>query len=80
MHLEVVERRAFRDHYVYHAEDVRSIAAAARAAGAEMLVTTEKDMMNLPPDAAVMAAPLEIRCVRISIEIENEQDLLRRIV
>jgi len=80
LHLEVVERRAFRDHYVYHGEDVRGIATAARAAGAEILVTTEKDMMNLPPDAAAMAAPLEIRCVRISIEIENEQELLRRIV
>jgi len=80
LNLDVLYRRAFRDHYGYHPEDVRSIAAAARAAGAEILVTTEKDMMNLPPDAAALAAPLEIRCVRIGVEIENEPDLLRRVL
>jgi tetraacyldisaccharide 4'-kinase len=80
LNLKVVYRREFRDHYVYHSEDVRNLGAAARAAGAEILVATEKDMMNLPPDAAALAAPLEIRCVRIAVEIENEVELLRRVL
>jgi tetraacyldisaccharide-1-P 4'-kinase len=43
------------------------------AAGAQALVTTEKDMMNLPAGAAL---PLEIYCLRIGIEIDNEAELL----
>ncbi len=80
LNLDVVYRRAFRDHYAYAPADVRAVAAAARAAGAEVLATTEKDMMNLPPDAGKLAAPLEIRCVRIEIEIENEGELLRHLL
>jgi len=40
--------RRFADHHPYGARDLEEIAAAARAAGAEVLVTTEKDLVRLP--------------------------------
>ncbi len=45
--LEVIGTRGFRDHHRYSAADLDSIAAAARAAGAEAIVTTEKDAVKI---------------------------------
>jgi tetraacyldisaccharide 4'-kinase len=79
LHLEVVWRQAFRDHYSYRGEDLARISAAAQAAGAEALVTTEKDLVNISEQAAAAAAPLAIHGVRIEVEIENEAGLLERL-
>ncbi|HEY2846157.1 MAG TPA: tetraacyldisaccharide 4'-kinase [Bryobacteraceae bacterium] len=70
---DVVVRMAFPDHHRYSAEDLQEIGRQAASAGADALVTTEKDWMNLPAEAAL---PLKIYCLRIGIEIENEQELL----
>ena len=45
----VVETMTFRDHHRYDAEDVVFIAEKAGGAGAEMIVTTEKDYVRLLP-------------------------------
>jgi len=74
--LSVVQRAAFRDHHRYQTGELEAFARAAQAAGAEVLVTTEKDMMNLPDG---LRLPLRIECVRIGVEIENEAELLRLI-
>jgi tetraacyldisaccharide 4'-kinase len=78
--VEVVGRQAFRDHYRYGAEDLKKLAAVATAAGAEALVTTEKDAMNLPPDAPALLAPHKLFWLKIGVEIENEEELLRMIL
>lgn len=44
----VVEEIAFPDHHVYTLMDLRRLAERAREFGAAALVTTEKDIMNLP--------------------------------
>jgi tetraacyldisaccharide 4'-kinase len=69
-------RMVFRDHHRYTADDLEEIGRQAAAAGAQALLTTEKDMMNLPAGAA---PPLKIYCLRIGIEIENEAELLQQI-
>ena len=74
--LDVVQRATFRDHHRYQSGDLEAFARAAQASGAEVLVTTEKDMMNLPDG---LRLPLRIECVRIGVEIENEAELLRLI-
>jgi tetraacyldisaccharide 4'-kinase len=76
----LVLTRAFRDHHKYDPEEMRQLASDAQAAGASALVTTEKDMMNLCEGAAQLVAPLKICCLKIGVEIENEDDLLRQIV
>jgi 3-deoxy-D-manno-octulosonic-acid transferase len=67
-------RLVFRDHHRYTAGDLEEIARQAADAGAGALVTTEKDLMNLP---AGVVLPLKIYCLRIGIEIENEAELLQ---
>jgi tetraacyldisaccharide 4'-kinase len=73
MELEVVYREAFRDHHAYSAEEIAGIDRMARAAGAEALVTTEKDLMNVPEGLLVLH---DIRCVYIAVEIDNEEALM----
>ena len=50
---DIVLTRTFRDHHAYRAGELRRFAAAARAAGAEALVTTAKDAMRLPQGGAI---------------------------
>jgi tetraacyldisaccharide 4'-kinase len=52
--LHVVGEAAFRDHHRYSPQDVQRLASDAKAAGADALVCTEKDVCNFLPflDAA----------------------------
>jgi tetraacyldisaccharide 4'-kinase len=55
---------AFRDHHRFGAADLQRIVAAARRAGADALVTTEKDAVRLerqlPAPMSVAVAPLQL--------------------
>jgi tetraacyldisaccharide 4'-kinase len=73
--ISVVCRLQFPDHHRYTEADLRDI--ERQAAGTEALVTTEKDLMNLPVGVPL---PLTIHCLRIEIEIENEAELLRHVL
>jgi tetraacyldisaccharide 4'-kinase len=74
--LQVVFRWAFGDHHRYSPADLRRVAHQAAEAGAEAIVTTEKDVMNLCPDVAQLIAPQRLYWLRIGLEIENEKELL----
>jgi 3-deoxy-D-manno-octulosonic-acid transferase len=75
MGFDVVWRRAFADHHVYGAEELEACARQAAEAGAQALVTTEKDMMNIArPPGALPLAP-----ILLALEIENEAALLERL-
>jgi tetraacyldisaccharide-1-P 4'-kinase len=76
----VAFRRAFRDHHRYSPDELKQLAREAAADGAETLVTTGKDAMNLPHGAAEFAAPLKLLWLEIGIEIENEEEFLRSIL
>jgi 3-deoxy-D-manno-octulosonic-acid transferase len=78
--LECAFQQAFGDHHRYRPEELRRLADRAAAGGAEALVTTEKDAINLPEGAAALVAPLKLRWLRIGIEIENEEEFLKRIL
>jgi 3-deoxy-D-manno-octulosonic-acid transferase len=78
--LEVVYRWAFNDHQCYRPMHLKRIVAQAKAAGAEAIVTTEKDSVNLCEDSTVLSAPLRLYWLKIGIEIEREEELLRLIV
>lgn len=47
--IDVRGETVFRDHHHYGAEDVREIRIKAQAAGADIVLTTEKDAAKLPP-------------------------------
>ncbi len=70
-------RRAFRDHHRYRGAELRAIAAEARAAGAEALLTTEKDLANLPAGWEQAIDPLRLLWLEIALEIDQAQELMR---
>jgi len=78
--IEPVWRREFRDHHFYGASDLRALAKTASVAGVEILLSTEKDAMNLRRGAAEILAPVKLFWLRIGIEIEEEEELLKRIL
>ncbi len=78
--IEVAFRQAFRDHRRYDAGDLKGLRERAMAAGVDTLVTTEKDSINLPEGAAALLEPCRGLWLRIGIEIENEDELLKRIL
>jgi tetraacyldisaccharide 4'-kinase len=61
----VAQTMAFRDHHRYDAEDLVFIAETAGGAGAEMIVTTEKDYVRLLPlepwPLPIDFVPIELR-------------------
>jgi tetraacyldisaccharide 4'-kinase len=62
----IMGRERFLDHYRYEDEDLAVLLAQARLAGAECLLTTEKDAVRLP---AAAAASLPLYYLRLEIEI-----------
>lgn len=69
-------RRYFRDHHKYSAEEIAALQAAAQQVGAAALVTTEKDLENLPGDAR---GPLPVFAAVIALEVSDEAGLMQAV-
>ncbi|MDX2031334.1 MAG: tetraacyldisaccharide 4'-kinase [Blastocatellia bacterium] len=69
-------RRDFEDHHRYSPEELRALVRDAASAGADALVTTEKDAANLPQEA-LADLPLPLHAARIAFRVENEAELRR---
>lgn len=74
--LEVVFRWAFDDHHSYRARELYRIAHQARAHGAEILVTTEKDRINCPNHFENAIAPLDLAWLEIQLQLDEEPRFL----
>jgi tetraacyldisaccharide 4'-kinase len=76
----VVAESVFPDHHVYRRHELDNIFALSRSAGAEAILTTQKDVMNLPPDWNA-PWPLFACCIRPEIEekMEFERALLAEV-
>lgn len=55
--LQICGQRFFPDHHLFGAAQWRQVAEEAAAAGAAALLTTEKDVVRLPPDGYGAAMP-----------------------
>jgi 3-deoxy-D-manno-octulosonic-acid transferase len=80
LQIEVAFRWAFSDHHHYRPVELERLAKQAADCGAEALVTTEKDMINLCADASALVAPCKLLWLKIGIEIENEEEFLQQIL
>ncbi len=60
-------RRTFRDHHAYSRGEIDALAEAARQAGAEVLVTTEKDSARLR-----MLGPVDPPVVDVALDVSLE--------
>ena len=57
---KVTGRRAFRDHHHYSDREIDEITSAARSSGAQMIVTTEKDIVRIADRPDISSVALEI--------------------
>lgn len=76
MGLDPCFRWSFGDHHQYRPAELARLRVQAMEAGATVLLTTEKDWMNLPAGAEELLLPVSIRWLRIGIEVEDEAALL----
>ena len=76
MGIEPCFRWSFDDHHQYRPAELHRLRIHAMEAGATVLLTTEKDWMNLPDGAEKLLLPLSIRWLRIGIEVEEEAAFL----
>jgi tetraacyldisaccharide 4'-kinase len=60
---------AFRDHHRYSRGDLVRIAAAMRGVGAEMVLTTEKDVVRMLP---LRPLPMPVAWLALSVRVEPE--------
>jgi len=63
----------FPDHYDFTKEDARRLSTIAKAMGADIILTTEKDLVKLTE----FAWDPPIYALRVSVEVENETEFLR---
>ncbi len=73
---EIVVKRTFADHHPYDDDDWDDVLHEARAAGAEMIVTTEKDLVKLE---RVAGRTDLLRAVRLSLDVEGGDEIIARI-
>jgi tetraacyldisaccharide 4'-kinase len=57
---KVTGRRSFRDHHHYSASELAEITRAAAASGAEIIVTTEKDIVRIAGRPDINSVALEV--------------------
>jgi 3-deoxy-D-manno-octulosonic-acid transferase len=77
--LNVVDRLRFDDHHAYRPWELRFLSHQFRQAGAEAILTTEKDMLNLCEDCDRQLAPLPLCWLRIGMQVDREDEFLRTI-
>jgi tetraacyldisaccharide 4'-kinase len=72
---------AFSDHHHYSCDQVQRLAAQARMHGSSILLTTEKDAMNLPESApdVLARAGVNLYWLKIGVQVENEDRLMELI-
>ena len=74
-----IEQHHYGDHHRYTPNELRRLAQHARELGAEVLLTTAKDAVNLCSEFEAVAAPLKVYWLEIGIGIDRRDDLLARI-
>ena len=72
--ISIAGQKVFPDHHRYSVHDLEALAKAAAEAGATCLVTTEKDLVNLPPGARL---DLPLHWTAVELRVEEESRLLQ---
>lgn len=75
--IEPIEAHSYRDHHIFTNEDVNYLKSQAQKTGADGLICTEKDIMNLPADVD-FGFPLYVPRIIVSLR-DDELRFRRRI-
>jgi tetraacyldisaccharide 4'-kinase len=70
---ELRDLRVFPDHHTYSAEDVRSLERWVAEVGANLVLTTQKDLVKL---RAGLLGPAPLRALRIGLELTAGGDIM----
>jgi tetraacyldisaccharide 4'-kinase len=73
-----MEEHSYGDHHRYTPNELRRLARHAQEIGADYLLTTAKDSVNLG-DYETVTSPLEVWWLEIGVGIEGRDDLVARI-
>lgn len=75
---QVVEHLRFPDHYRYQPDDIRCIAAGARANGVQMVIMTEKDAVKLGPHLIelINSSDVTFYSLVITLKLQQEADFI----
>jgi tetraacyldisaccharide 4'-kinase len=74
--LKTVFQWTFGDHHAYTPVEIQRIAHQTRAHGAELMVTTEKDRINLPDHLEKALKKTRLAWLEIELELEDEVGFL----
>ena len=74
--IEPLARFPWEDHHRYKPAELRLLARNAVALGAEVLLTTAKDAVNLDPDYRAIIAPLKLAWLEIGLELDRREELI----
>ncbi len=74
-----LEKLSYGDHHRYTPNELRRLARHAREIGAEYLVTTAKDAINMGRDFEGVTAPLKVYWLEIGIGIDRREELAAQI-
>jgi tetraacyldisaccharide 4'-kinase len=75
----VVLEKTFPDHHRYTREELVALTREAILQGARTLVTTQKDFVNLPGEAAQWVAPLKLIHVEVRLRVRDESAFLAQL-
>ena len=67
---EVIGNSSFPDHHPYAVEELKGIVTEAQEAGAQFILTTEKDAVRLSPH--LFPLPIPVLYLRIEIELSDD--------
>lgn len=69
-HHKIVKKVEFDDHYVYKKTDLIKIVEDAKNLGAEIIITTEKDIVKLRPFIEELNPDISICVLRLAVELD----------
>jgi tetraacyldisaccharide 4'-kinase len=72
LEIGTVGRRRFPDHHRYQITEMQLLAEEAVKAGADWLLTTGKDAINLPEGVGPLIAPVRVAALQMRIAIDEE--------
>jgi tetraacyldisaccharide 4'-kinase len=71
LNVEIIGHRIFRDHFIYREKDVLNLIREAQAAGADFIITTEKDSIRIP---FIKRPGIPFYVIKIDLEITSGEE------
>jgi tetraacyldisaccharide 4'-kinase len=78
--VEIAARFAFPDHFNYTRAALDEMLSNAKAAGAETLITTEKDLVRLGKLTGILTKALPLATARLRIKIEHQAEAINWLI